>query len=291
MQLQQIITQANAPYRLRFLAMYRSLRETGCQLPVKVLPYDDTRFDLPDGCEWWEVPTVLDWLRREKTHPGMYKYQCLLISNYQFVDCDIVFLTDPAKALEAHGGWVVACGHWHNPAQTVTPQSLAILSKASTVWQRSVFNAGQFACDRALYTEETLRETASRPDHLQTVIRHPFHEQPGLNLLVHLSGVPVTNLTLPPNQMQSTWAGDYLGDFEHYWTNEQTRPYLIHWAGCAMHPGRRIDELAYQFLSTNEQRQFKEDIAAKAAVASKKARSLRALARRVYRGWRAMREP
>ena len=26
----------------------------GCSLPVKVIPYNDDLFDLPDGCKWWK---------------------------------------------------------------------------------------------------------------------------------------------------------------------------------------------------------------------------------------------
>ena len=39
MKLEKIITLASAPVRLRLLAMVRSLRAVGCQLPVWVIPY------------------------------------------------------------------------------------------------------------------------------------------------------------------------------------------------------------------------------------------------------------
>ena len=64
MKLEKIITMASAPVRLRLLAMVRSLRATGCQLPVWVIPYSDdaeSEFQLPEGCEWRHVPEVSEW--------------------------------------------------------------------------------------------------------------------------------------------------------------------------------------------------------------------------------------
>jgi hypothetical protein len=49
MKIEKIITLANNKVRLRFLAMERSLRATGCQLPLLVIPYDDKLFELPGG--------------------------------------------------------------------------------------------------------------------------------------------------------------------------------------------------------------------------------------------------
>ncbi len=52
MKLDCVVTLANRAVRLRFLGMERSLRATGCDLPLKVIPYDDARFDLPGRAEW-----------------------------------------------------------------------------------------------------------------------------------------------------------------------------------------------------------------------------------------------
>ncbi|MCC5657844.1 hypothetical protein LC608_12750 [Nostoc sp. XA010] len=71
MKIDKIISLANSKVRLMFLAMERSLRTTGCDLPILVIPYDDHLFKLPEGSSWWEIPEITNWLRVEKSHPMM----------------------------------------------------------------------------------------------------------------------------------------------------------------------------------------------------------------------------
>jgi hypothetical protein len=293
MKLEKIITLANKNVRPRFLAMERSLRAVGCNLPLLVIPYDETRFDLPANAEWWAMPEMVDWLARSKSHPTMRKYQCLLESNYQFVDSDVCFLKDPAQVLAPESGFVTSCGHWHNPGHTYTDQSLAHFKSISTTWQKSIFNTGQFACDRSLYPAlADLQRTAERRDAIDTCIRFQFHEQPGVNLLVALSGVPVTNLTLPPRCMESTWAGDYPdADYRRYWSNPDKQPYLIHWAGTAMWGGRPVNDFFFQYLTASERQEWDAlvEIQRQRSLAQK--RSWRARARRVRDALRLLTKP
>jgi len=249
MKLEFIATLASPEVRLRFLAMERSLRAVGCDLPLRVIPYNEGRFDLPANAEWWLDTDLSAWLGRWKAHPMMRKYQCLLEGNFQFVDSDVIFLRDPGEALASCEGFITSCGHWKQPNETLTAESAKIFSASSTNWQVNIFNAGQWACDRQLYTFDELRRRCESLEFRSTCLTFPHHDQPGVNLLVQASGVPVTNLTLPPTRMESTWAGDYPGEFEHYWTEPQRKPYLIHWAGCAMDQRRTIDELMEQFLT------------------------------------------
>ena len=208
MRLQQIITLANQPSRIQFVAMERSLRAVGCRLPLLVIPYDDRQFDLPANANWWKVPAVWDWLRAEHAHPMMSKYQCLNTSNYQYVDTDICFVRNPEDVLIDQSGWVVACTDWSKPQWTYTPESASLMAQRTSTWLRSVFNAGQFACDQSLYNspDEMKRDLLS-PDRIETCLRCKIHDQPGLNLLIFMSGIKITNLTLPPHRMESTWAG------------------------------------------------------------------------------------
>ncbi|MFM6609824.1 MAG: hypothetical protein ACKPJQ_10410, partial [Dolichospermum sp.] len=229
MKIDKIISLANQNVKLRFLAMERSLRDNGCDLPLLVIPYDDNLFDLPKGSTWWEIPEIIHWLDREKSHPMMRKYQCLTIKNYQFVDSDVCFLRNPQNVLEPFSGFITSCGHWHNPGETYTEQSLDLMLMKTTAWQSRVFNAGQFACDQELYDTQSLITTAIQPEFVNTCVKFPHHDQPGLNMLVFSSGVKITNLTLPPVYMESTWAGDYPVQYEHYWTDSDRKPYLIHW--------------------------------------------------------------
>lgn len=288
MQLERIITLANRPFRLRFLALERSLRATGCDLPLAVIPYDDSRFDLPANSQWWEIPAILSWLALQNITPLMRKYQCLTVGNYQFVDSDVIFLRNPRQVLANQTGFIASCGHWHNPEHTITRQSQAILREKSTSWPRLVFNAGQFACDRALYSEKELIAACTDPGMASTCL-FPYADQPGIVLLVNHSGVPIRNLTLPPDNMESTWAGDYPDEkFTSTW-NEEKKPYLIHWAGCDMSAPRPIDRLFTDFLTLAEQAEWREQVAAKAARQATQRRTLRHQLRRLKRGIHAFR--
>lgn len=282
MKLDCVVTLANEHVRLRFVAMERSLRAVGCDLPLRVIPYDDDRFALPANAAWWDEPELFAWLSRHRAHPTMRKYACLLVGNFQFVDADVVFLRGPAAVLAPVDAFVVSCGHWRDPSHTVTRPSRAWLAARWPNWNERVFNTGQFACDRALYTLPELMRTAESPEFRATCLELPYHEQPGVNLLVNATGAPVRNLTLPPAPMRSTWAGDYAAetDYRRTWRTPDETPYLIHWAGCPIHTPRAIDELYLNFLTAAERAEWQQQIDASAQRAARERRSLRARLRR-----------
>jgi hypothetical protein len=217
----------------------------------------------------------------------MRKYHCLLHANFQFVDADVCFLRNPARVLEPHRGFLTCCGHWHNPGDTVTPDSRAWLQRQSTTWQSSVFNAGQFACDRALFEFGELRARAESREFRQACLEWPFHEQPGLNQLVFASGVEVTNLTLPPHRLPSSWAGDYPGaDYRASWRSERETPYLLHWAGVDMAAPRPIHEVFYSFLTQVERAEWQEQLRRPEGRMASSLRRARAAARAAARAWK-----
>ena len=256
MQLDKIITLTNRATRLQFLAMERSLRKTGCTLPIMAIPYDSELFELPSGSTWWIDEEFRDWHQETCAHLMMRKYQCLLTSNYHFVDTDVVFTKNPQEALSKLSGFITCCGHWRDPSHTVTDQSLPILSSLSANWKEKVFNAGQFACDTALYDLNSLAQIAADQEFRETILDFKFHDQPGMNLLVALSKIQVTNLTLPPYNLNSSWAGDYPAEFSASWEKSGSSPYLIHWAGVSISGERSIDQLFLRNLSADERLEF-----------------------------------
>jgi hypothetical protein len=263
MKLEKVITLANQNVMVQFSAMERSLRATGCTLPLWVIPYDNRRFDLPANAIWWELPEVRSLLTEYGAHPMTAKYQCFTTGNFQYVDSDVIFLRNPEEVLAEQEGFITSCGHWGNPDHTYTETSLEVLKKRSTCWQALVFNAGQFACDQVLYPWKELNERCRDPRFVDTCLKFPFHDQPGTVLLVNLSGVPIHNLTLPPVSMESTWAGSYTDDhFEAYWKEESRKPYLIHWAGVAF-GDLPINRLFTNYLTDGERRAWQEQVAAK----------------------------
>ncbi len=297
MEVTAIATLANAATRLRFLAMERSLRAVGCDLPLLAIPYDDRLFDLPAGARWWVIPEVLDWLRAENAHPMMAKYQCLTIGGCQFVDTDVVFLRDPRETLAPHSGFIASCGQWRDPFNAVNPVSLKFFRRHSTLWQKDVFNAGQFACDRALFTPAELKRRATSAEFSGACFKHPsdpflVNDQTGLNLLVLASGVPFVNLNLPPSRMASTWAGDYPGAYEERWAPPVERPYLIHWAGIDMLSPRPIHALFHQYLTSAERQEWDRLAAEGGRRARERRRSPRVAAARLKKAaatfWRSL---
>ncbi|MFC5455675.1 hypothetical protein [Prosthecobacter fluviatilis] len=284
MKLESIVTLASPEVRLRFIAMERSLRATGCNLPLRVIPYNEGRFDLPANAEWWEDIEMSEWLKSRGAHPAMRKCQCLTIANFQFVDADVIFLRNPAEILKPLDGFVTSCGHWRNTGHTVTRQSWPIFASMSTMWQKWVFNSGQWASDRILHTRESIYECCESK-FKETCLTYNNCDQPGINLLVISSGVPVHNLTLPPWNMESTWAGDYLGsNFESYWGDVDRKPYLLHWAGCAMDKRRPIDGLMERFLNPDELKAWRSDV--ESCARSSVSGILRSIPWRLYRAIR-----
>ncbi len=257
MDLKHIITLASDGVRLPFTVMERSLRKVGCDLPLRVIPFDENIFNLPVNAEWWVLPEVREWVGRSQASPRargvMHKYQTLLTGEYLFVDSDVVFLRDPREVFSPNKGFVTCCGHWHDSDHTCTAETKATMVDFTTVWQSGVFNSGQYACDRPLYDFPKLREMAESKKYRAACMESQFHEQPGMNALVFGSGIQVTNLTLPPRRLESSWAGDYRdSDYERYWSKTSRMPCFIHWAGRKPNGRLPIDELFQRNLRDGE---------------------------------------
>jgi hypothetical protein len=287
MKLERIVTLANQNVRLWFLAMERSLRATGCRLPLWVIPYDDHLFDLPPNARWWHAPEIVEWVDEYRGHRAMRKYQCFTVDNYQFVDTDICFLKNPEEVLAPYSGFVTSCCHWHNPGHTYTAESERFIRQSTTTWPRLAFNDGQFACDRVLYTVDALQRVAEDPRYIHTALRLPWGDQPGLNLLVWLSGVPITNLTLPPTCMESTWAGDYPDDYQPFWADRARQPYLIHWAGNTIEKPRPVNDIFLNYLTADERREWDQQVQQTVKQRDRAGRSVRSRLRRLARACRA----
>lgn len=259
MRLERIITMASEKVKTSFVAMERSLRRTGCDLPLEVIPYNDERFALPENAAWSDEPAFFEWIDRVGNRPVMRKYLALTRSNFLFVDSDVIFLKDPAEALAGYQNFVTSCLHWSNPGHTLTKESHEILRAKTSLWPRLIFNTGQFASEKQLYDLESLIQRGEDPAYRSTVLDNPFHEQPGIVLLVNLSGCPITNMTLPPWNMESTWAGDYRGfnDLPDFVSSRSEEcPFLIHWAGCSYEETIPFNSMVKGFLSNEEWEQI-----------------------------------
>jgi hypothetical protein len=253
MQLEKIVSLANKKSEVPFLAMVRSLRAAGCDLPVWVIPYDSETFELPENCFWWEMAEILNWVDDNNIWPAFKKIQCLTIANYQYVDSDVIFLKDPALTLEPYEGFITSCTHWNNPVHTYTPETLVFLKRKCTTWPKLVFNSGQWACDRKLYDVQQL-VTFCEHQYTDTLFKKTqlYKDQAGINLLVNYKNIPISNLTLPPVNMESTWAGDYLDEDAFHYFETHDKPYLVHWAGTPIRHDLYINKYFFTFLTPQE---------------------------------------
>ena len=256
MKLECIISLANRAVEYRFLAMVRSLRAVGCSLPVLVIPYDQDTFSLPENCEYLTEQNFFNLLSKYPMAGVKRKYLALTFKNYHFVDSDVVFLKSPEKALQEHNGFITCCGHWRSSDHIATPQLVQFLRKKSTLWQKLIFNSGQFASDQKHYSLTELIEVCQGDEYKNTVLEFPYHEQPGLNMLAHSSSVRYTNLTLPPANLESSWAGDYLDSLPDL-TYEKSA-YLLHWAGMTSGQRNKCDELYLKYLSNQEKQKLEQ---------------------------------
>ena len=253
MNVEKVITLASRKVKTPFLVLERSLRQAGCDLPLLVIPYGDDRFELPPNAEWWDSPGFVSWLRQQKAHPMMAKYRCLTEANYVYFDTDICVLEDFRPILAPYANFVVADTEWSKPGWATPPEAVAIISQKSSLWMLSLFNAGHFACDHALYSEAELQSVSEK--YREPCIEFPHHDQPGMNVLVSVSNVETTNLCLPPYRMESTMAADYPGEWEGVWSKDH-RPYFMHYAGSSLTPDIPISRLYYDFMTKEERAEW-----------------------------------
>lgn len=253
MNVQKVITLASRKVKLAFNVFERSLRRAGCDLPLLVIPYGDDLFELPSNSEWWDSPGFASWLRAHKAHPMMAKYRCLTEANYVYFDTDICVVDDFRPVLSHHRNFVVADTEWNKPGWSTSPEATSILAEKTSLWMLKLFNAGHFACDQVLSSEKEIQSVSEK--YSDTCLTYPHHDQPGINLLVSLTDVEVTNLCMPPYRMESTMAVDYPGEWEGIWSRGH-RPYFIHYAGSGLGQNLPINRLYYDFMSQAERKEW-----------------------------------
>ena len=255
MDIDRIITMASRGVRIQFLAFERSLRAVGCDLPILVIPYGNDLFDLPTNAEWWQKGEFYSWLNQSEANPTMAKYICLTEANYAYFDADICFIEDFRKTLADQTGFVVADTELAKYGEASTPESSKVFARQTSLWKLRLFNTGHFACDTPLYSLPELKSTCEK--YRETCLSYPHHEQPGINVLVLVTGAAMTNLCLPPHNMESTMAVDYgyRTDWEDVWQKGR-RPYFIHYAGGRASSKFPISRLFFDYLTERERMEW-----------------------------------
>jgi len=259
MEIEKIITTANRKVKLQFTVMERSLRATGCDLPLKVIPFGDDLFDLPANAEWIVDEAIFAMLKENGALMLCRKYLALMQASCAYFDTDLVHLSNPQEFLAPlpETAFVVADTEWNKARWTFTPETRAMYLRKTTLWLLTNFNSGFFAYKSPLVGVEEIKELLSSPvlGKMGRGLSPSYSDQEGMNYLAHIGGANVTNLCLPPFFMESTMARDYSG--EVYRTMEASRrPPFLHFAGKAWDLSTDLAGIFLDFLTVEEAREF-----------------------------------
>lgn len=275
MKVDRIITMASEKVRLEFTAMERSLRATGCHLPLLVIPFDESRFPLPENAEWLTDDELFHSLSALDAVPVSRKYAALLQRNCAYFDSDIIHLRNPQEWLTdaPSNAFVVADTEWNKAKWTFTSETKALYQAETTLWLLRNFNAGFFSFETPPLSKSKLCELLAEPI-LRKIIQgnSPTNgEQAGTNFIVWRCGLEVCNLCLPPHYMESTMALDYPPDFETHLRSAYP-PAFIHFAGEGRNLNASIAKLIFDHLTEIETQELKTAFASRQAVAKQRAR-------------------
>jgi len=262
LKLERIISFANAAVRLQFLAMERSLRATGCHLPISVIPYDEKRFPLPEHADWLEDEALFAHIQKVGAMPLTRKYLALTVPHSAYFDADIVHLRNPEQWLEPlpDGLFVVADTEWQKARWTFTEQTRTLYEAQTTLWLLDNFNSGFFAQAVPRIALQDVHALLDDPHH-QNLIHGKVPstgEQEGANLLVHNSRMEVRNLCLPPHRMESTMACDYPDGFASIF-RKANAPAFVHYAGPGKNLEAPIAQLIFEHLTAAEAAQMRKE--------------------------------
>lgn len=246
---------ANEKVRLDFTAMFRSLRATGCDLPVYVIPFDETRFDLPKGATWLENPRFYSYLGDRGMVNHCRKLLALTFDNFVFFDTDIIHIDDVSKRLTdlPANAFVVADPEWSLKKWTFSEGTKKLYEQRTSTWVLDNFNTGFFAKERFVFSQDDLMQCLQDP--LATSLCQGSgptrSEQETINLILFWQKLEVTNLCLPPYRMESTFCWDYSEANKELVHTHPKRSFFIHFPskGARNHC---LAPLFHQYLSSEE---------------------------------------
>jgi hypothetical protein len=250
----RIFSMANRHVALEFLAMERSLRATGCRLPLTVIPFGEPDFDLPRDAAWMDISPYRKLLEPWSSGSAAFrKLVVFLQPGAVFFDADITHLRNPEEWLAEFSPdeFLVADTEVFKNKWTFTPRTAEIYRAASSNWQLSTFNSGFFAFQNLRATEDSIAAAFSNcgPDFL---INSPTPgEQAALNYLVFRLGWKVVNACLPPYSLESTMAVDYDDNYRELLNLPNSAPF-IHFAGGGRDLDKPIAQLMLAHLSAEQ---------------------------------------
>ena len=263
----RIITMASPAVRLEFLVMERTLRATGCDLPLYVIPYRDESFELPENAQWLRDEELFAHISKHQSARPCRKFLALMQADAAFFDADIIHLRDPRTELGILDAdvFAVADTEWNKARWTFSEATRRVYQRKSSLWLLDNFNTGFFAFEEPVVTRKQIFDFIGDPvwgrcAREESVTRG---EQAALNWLVHLSGRTVLNLCLPPRRMESTMAVDFTHMVEGTLAVESNQDYqallegadgpmFLHFAGGTQFSKSQISDIFVNALTPEE---------------------------------------
>lgn len=250
----RILSLANKKVRLEFLAMERSLRATGCNLPLSVIPYDDDLFDLPPNAEWVDLQPLADMLRPWSGAGGAFgKLAALCERNVAFFDADIIHLKNPQEWLAPFDPdfFLVADTEFSKGTWTYTTRTRSIYRQRGSTWVTRNFNTGFFAFTDLQLSPAKITQAFLGAERDLLNNTHIAMEQPSLNYLAHVLNLRVVNACLPPYAFESTMAVDYGANYLELLSMPNGAPF-VHFAGVGADVNRPVANLIFKHLQSDE---------------------------------------
>ncbi len=253
--------------------MERSLRATGCSLPLSVIPYDDRLFELPANATWVDLRPFAQMLQPWSSAGGGFrKIAALFERDVALFDADIIHLKNPEEWLAPFESdcFVVADTEFSKATWTYTTRTKSIYRLCTSNWLAKSFNGGFFAFADLQLSPASITRAFSGAERDLLNNLHIAAEQPSLNYLAHSLDLRVVNACLPPYAFESTMAVDYPSDYEPLLKKANGAPF-IHFAGGGRSLDLPVSKLFLDHLTKKEVSQVRAEFEKKCRLEKDKA--------------------
>jgi hypothetical protein len=246
-----------------------TIRQCGCRLPIRILPYGGKPLGLKERFEGVELVRTEDFPaegrefaaeleRRMPCSPGLLRrFLCWFgeFDEFLYSDNDIVALLDWEEMFAylaeyelVHADTEYRTGGRFNLEQ---PQRFEEFMGAGTL--DLALTAGHFLCRRAPHQVEDLLRGVSWMEAHPEVVK--WHDQALLHVTVALAKWRVLNLCKPPHCWGCSWAGSYKNSFDVLravqGTSHQPISHL-HYSGGTPNGTAPVHDLLYSNLPASE---------------------------------------
>jgi hypothetical protein len=250
-----------------------TIRQCGCRLPIRILPYGGEPLVLKERFEDVALVRVEDFSaegrefaaelgRRLPCNPGLLRrFLCWFgeFDDFLYSDNDIValmnweemfgFLSDPELGVYdlVHADREFIAHGDHNLRQPGRFEELmgpGALDMAIT--------AGHFLCRRSLRQVDDLLAGVSWMEAHREVVK--WHDQALMHVTISAAKWRVLNLCKPPHRWGCSWAGSYRNTFDVLHTVQASHQPVshLHYSGGTPSGAAPIDELLYANLPPGE---------------------------------------